>query len=433
MSGELLLTNIGTVVSGDVQAGILCDVDTISVSDGRIERVGTAQEFRQNDYRFVIDVGGQTVIPGLIDAHVHNGAEDFSACLQMSGILEDALRNGTTTMISEGEQGPGYPRFYGDKAGVKAGAVFANRIYQHYHPGKGLKLHAGALVLTDDMQESDFAELRVLGINRVAEIGGGGCSDMERLRPMVSWARNNGFFISVHLAPPSIPGSAWLHAEDIIALQPDKVSHANGGTTGSSWSEIKQVIDHTRAKIELVPEGNYLNFNRILRYLKELGALDRVVLGSDAPTGACMLQGAINKAITRASCLNDIPAWQAISFATGNTADCYQLPVGRIAPGKQADLVVIDAPPGSVGEDALGAIEAGDLFGCSLVIADGTVVGLRGRDTRATGRSCSCNGRPLFQGGLHEFLYDPPHAELVGAQLGQGISGGYGRVSGQSE
>ena len=50
-------------------------------------------------------------------------------------------------------------------------------------------------------------------------------------------------------------------------------------------------------------------------------------------------------------------------MATGNTARVHKLPRGIIAEGLEADLVIMDAPMGSVGEDALSAIEAGDVPG----------------------------------------------------------------------
>lgn len=402
---SILLTNIGCMISGDLDTGII-EADCLAIRNGLIERVGALSKFNQDEYDLVVDVNGQTVTPGFMDAHVHNGMEDYNACLQAAGILEEALLNGTITMISEGEQGPGYPRFYGDKEGMKAQAVFAHRLFKNYRPGNGLKLHAGALVLSDELTEEDFDELSRLGVHLLAEIGGGGTGDMQLIPKLVTWARKYNFFVSVHLAPPSIPGSTWLKAKDVVSLNPDKVAHANGGTTSSSWEEIKEVIDNTAGGIELIPEGNCINFNRIVSYLMG-GEEKRIVFGSDGPTGACSLNGAINKAIIRAAALNGIPAEKAIAFATGNTGKLYGLNTGVIEPGKEADVIVIDAPPGSVGKDAKGAIEAGDLFGCSLVIADGRLVGIRGRDTRATQRTCLVNGKALWPDDIHEYLYKP--------------------------
>ena len=47
-------------------------------------------------------------------------------------------------------------------------------------------------------------------------------------------------------------------------------------------------------------------------------------------------------------------------MATGNTARVFGLNRGIIAPGKEADLVFLDASLGSVGEDLLSCLAAGD-------------------------------------------------------------------------
>ena len=66
---------------------------------------------------------------------------------------------------------------------------------------------------------------------------------------------------------------------------------------------------------------------------------------------------------------------------TGNTARVHKLPRGLIAEGLEADLVIMDAPMGSVGEDALEAIEAGDVPGVAMVLVDGEIVVAKSRNT----------------------------------------------------
>jgi len=68
-------------------------------------------------------------------------------------------------------------------------------------------------------------------------------------------------------------------------------------------------------------------------------------------------------------------------MATGNTAKVYELPRGLVKPGLEADLIVMDKPVGSVGGDALKALEAGDLPGIALIMVDGEVKTLRSRNT----------------------------------------------------
>ena len=47
---------------------------------------------------------------------------------------------------------------------------------------------------------------------------------------------------------------------------------------------------------------------------------------------------------------------------------------GVIAVGKEADLLIMDAPMGSVADDAMGAFAAGDIPGLTYVIIDGKIL-----------------------------------------------------------
>jgi enamidase len=78
---------------------------------------------------------------------------------------------------------------------------------------------------------------------------------------------------------------------------------------------------------------------------------------------------------------------QAIACATGNTARVYKLNVGVIAQGREADLVICDAPTGSVARDAFSALSAGDLPGISMVLIDGKITIGRSRNTPPAARA----------------------------------------------
>ena len=156
--------------------------------------------------------------------------------------------------------------------------------------------------------------------------------------------------------------------------------------------------------------------------MSKKGELNRIVFGSDAPTGQASLPGAINRAIVKASALNGIPAELCIAMATGNSADLYRQNTGKIEVGCEADLQVIDCPPGSCGKDALKAIEGGDPFGCDLVIVDGRVMAFRGRDSRPTARCCLLDGKPFFAEGITEHLFFPPQVSRHYEGLGTASS-----------
>jgi len=94
-----LISNIGTVVTGDIEAPI-ADADSILVEDGRITAVGRGIE--AGDGATVIDAKGTTAFPGLIDSHAHPVFGDFTPRQQTTSFIESGLHGGVTTVISAG-------------------------------------------------------------------------------------------------------------------------------------------------------------------------------------------------------------------------------------------------------------------------------------------------------------------------------------------
>ena len=86
----------------------------------------------------MIDAGGMTAIPGLIDSHVHVTFGDYTPRQRTVGYLESYLHGGITTSISASEvHVPGRPS---DPEGVKALAFAAQRCFADYRPG-GMRVH----------------------------------------------------------------------------------------------------------------------------------------------------------------------------------------------------------------------------------------------------------------------------------------------------
>jgi enamidase len=149
---------------------------------------------------------------------------------------------------------------------------------------------------------------------------------------------------------------------------------------------------------------------QIIEYLKTKGQLNRLLVGSDTPTGQGYFPVAVQRAVNMISSLGNIAAEKAIAMATGNTHDLYRkwINTGKIQKGYEADAIIIDRPPGSVGNDALGAIEAGDTVGTAMIMVDGMVVALRGRDARPTTKHIRLNGKDLGVSDPNDALFDPP-------------------------
>lgn len=406
--GKVVIRNIGTLVSGDFFKGIL-DADTIVVKGGMIEQVGKASSLDLQNTDHEIDVQGQVVCPGFIDPHVHNSVDDYAPMTQTVNWMECYLWYGITTILSEGEQGPGYPRFFNDPLGAKATAIFAKRVFDNFRPGGFLKFHGGAVVLQRGMKESDFKEMADAGVNLVAEIGGGGAYLPEDVVPMIGWARKYGFKISTHVGPASIPGSAPVFAEIALAHNPDKYAHLNGGSTAAPWSDIKQILDGRDPKsfVEFVQVGNQKMADKILGYMREKDQMNKIVFGSDTPTGQGALPNCIQRMVMRMAAFDEVPPAQAIAMGTGNTADLFGLNTGKIEVGREADILAIDSSHDAVGKDALEAIALDDTFGVSMVMVDGQVVSLKGRDGRPTHRCIKIDGTPTFIDNINEYLFGP--------------------------
>lgn len=402
--GIVAITGIGQLVSGDFEQGML-QADTIVVKNGLIDQIGWARDLDFSAANHVVDVQGQVVCPGFIDAHVHNTVDDYQPMQRVANWMESYLWYGITTLVSEGEQGPGYPRFFDDPIGVKALAIVAKRIFDNFRPGGFQKVHGGAVVLVNGLTEADFAEMARAGVWLVAEIGGG--SLPEDYLAMVQWARQYNFKVSVHIGPRSIPTSSPIGADIALAIKPDKMARLNGGSTAGPWEEIKRIIDESDSALELIITGNQKMADRIFSYLKERNELHRITFGSDTPTGQGATPNGIQRMVMRAAAFHDIPPAQAIAMGTGNTADLYGLNTGKIQVGREADLLAIDSALDAVGQDALEAMALDDTFGASMVMVDGQICSIKGRDGRPTRRHILIDGQPTYVDNVNEYIFGP--------------------------
>jgi len=374
---KVLLKNISTIVSGDIHNPLLPG-DAIYVEDGRIEKVGMLAEFGELSCDTVIDCNGTTVTPGLIDSHCHTILGDYTSRQNQAGFLESELHGGVTTIISAGEVHlQGRPK---DPAGTKALAILAAKSFNNFKPG-GVKVQGGSVILEKGLTRDDFEEMAREGVRAVGEIGLGSVKDPEDAGPMVKWAREFGMTVMMHTGGTSIPGSSTITAKMVQDTDPDIASHVNGGPTSVSLEEVKKLVLDTKIALEIVHCGNPLMTCEAAKLCVENEALDRVIIGNDAPSGTGVIPLGILRVINHLASLTPIKAEQAIAMATGNTARIHKLETGKIEAGLWADLVIMDAPMGSVGGDALSAIEAGDIPGVSMILVEGEIVVTKSRNT----------------------------------------------------
>ena len=355
------------MVSGDISNPIL-KADALLIEGGLIHAVGKEEALHTQKVDQVLDVQGMTVTPGLIDSHCHPVLGDFTPRQKMLDFIESSLHGGVTTAISAGEVHlPGRPK---DVAGTKALAILASKSFAGARPS-GVKVLGGSLILEPGLQEKDFEELAKEGVRVVAEIGLGGVKSPKEAAPMVKWAKKYGMIVMMHTGGTSIPGSTTVPADDVIATDPDIVSHINGGPTAISIAEAEKLIRDTSLILEIVHCGNSRMVVDVMKIVKEVKAYPRIIIGNDAPSGTGVIPLGILRVINFLASLCSLKAEEGIAMATGNTAKVYRLNRGVIEVGREADLVIMDAPMGSVGKDALSAIEAGDIPGIAAVLIDG--------------------------------------------------------------
>jgi enamidase len=223
-------------------------------------------------------------------------------------------------------------------------------------------------------------------VKLVGEIGLGSVRTGKDAAPMVAWAKRHGMTVTIHTGGPSIAGSSPISAEVVLEARPHVVGHINGGTTSMSEREIDSLVA-TDMALEIVHCGNGRTALHTLRRATEARALERVILGNDAPSGTGVVPLGILRTIAHLASLGQVAPELAICMATGNTARVYQLRVGTIAEGREADLCLVDAPIGSVGRTALEALSLGDLFGISMVLIDGQIRIGRSRNTPPAARA----------------------------------------------
>ena len=377
MPKKTVIRNIGLLLSGDLANPIL-DADCIVALDGRIAAIGKAQDLDTDQADVEVDAKGTAVAPGLIDSHVHPVIGDFTPRQSQLNWIDSCLHGGVTTMISAGEVHlPGRPK---DIVGLKALAIASQRWYENFRPS-GVKVHGGAPVIEQGMDENDFKDLADAGVKLLGEVGLGSVKAGETAKEMVGWARKYGIQSTIHTGGPSIPGSGLIDKDVVLEADADIIGHINGGHTALPDDQIVCLCEQCGRGIELVHNGNERAALLAMNTAREIGQLDRVILGTDAPAGSGVQPLGILRMIALLASFGDVKAETAFCFATGNTARMRDLDTGLIEVGMAADFVLLDQAQHAPGKNMLESIEQGNLPGVGMTIIDGAITSERSRNT----------------------------------------------------
>ena len=321
------VVNLGTIVSGDWRTPHV-EGDALVAADGTLLAVGTVDAAAIERCDVVIDAGGATAIPGLIDSQIHVTFGDFTPRQNTVGYLSSYVHGGTTTAISASEvHVPGRPA---DPAGVKALAVAAFKCFEHYRPS-GMKVHGGSIILEPGLTGADFAEVRRDGV-WLAKAGFGGVASARDYVELVRLAREAGLLTTLHTGGASIPGSFPITGADLIAIDPAVSFHINGGPVAIEDRYFERVAAETGIAMQVCTAGNLRTTLLCAESARRHDAFDRFLIATDTPTGSGVMPlGMIYTMVNIAAFTDFDPTWM-IAAATGNVARVYGLNSGFSGP-----------------------------------------------------------------------------------------------------
>jgi len=360
------IINLKKIISGDWRDPIV-EGDSIFMADGKIISVGHVSDKDIQDADVVIDADGATAIPGLIDSQVHNTFGDYTPRQKTVGFLESYVHGGTTTCISASEvHVPGRPK---DPEGVKALALAAKRCFDDYRPG-GMKVFAGSIILEPGLTEADFQEMAKKGI-WLAKAGFGAVKSPYDYAPMVGWAKAAGMITTVHTGGSSIPGSSGIWVDHLLKMQPHVSFHVNGGPVAMPDADFPRIVNESKIALQICTAGNLRTALLIAKLAMAADQFDRFLIATDTPTGSGIMPLGMLYTITHLCSLMDMSVESAIAAATGNNATVYGIDSGFLKPGKEADVVILDACVGGSKDNATDAIRNGDIPAVAAVITAG--------------------------------------------------------------
>ena len=345
----------------------------VVVRDGRISQIGGAELLPEGVE--VIDGGGRTLLPGLIDSHVHLAPDPEQA-------LSQSLSLGVTTVIdmfSTGEAFSALKQFEREDspaladlrtAGTGATAPGGWPSSQTVYPTISNPAEAEAFVQARLAEGSHFIkvfydDLRRSGAPRPT-------IDEETLRALIDAAKTHGVVSVVHIATETDARKAIAAGGDGLAHMfiGDRASADFGEFVAShdtfviptlsvlrcrELSVPKAAADErlapflprqTRRLAALSPQQGRMPCGAVRPALIQLIAAGVPILaGSDEPipgsTYGASLHGELSLLVE-----NGLSPLQALIAATSAPADAFRLADrGRIRPGLRADLMLVEGNP----------------------------------------------------------------------------------------
>ncbi len=378
--------NIGEILTGSLESPTLA-ADTIVIEDGVI---ASFDREPAGEPHLRVDCKEMVVAPGLVDTHIHPTLGDFAPKQQSVGYLERLLHGAVTRAMSAGEVH--VPGRTGADAAV-AIAVAAHVSYRGFET-TGMKVHGGGVLLERDTDFHHIDRAFEAGVRIVGEVGIGSLKDPVRAGELTTHARELGMTVHMHCGGTSDRGPGgdahpYFSADDVLTVRPTIASHANSFVSLSDQDIDLLCEDEGPPFVEIVQAGGTRSMLHVVERLAQHNALERLIIGTDTPTGYGITSLGMLKTLGDICSLADVAPEVAWAIASGNAARAFGLPGNRIAVGAPADLVVIDAALGSRVESATQALATGEWPGVAVVITDGKI--------RVNGSQCTLRSRRVAE------------------------------------
>src|SRR5881628_735004 len=327
---SVLIKNIGVLLTGDLKNPVRA-ADSIYIEDGVIQEIGTAIGRRSE---IVVDAGGITAIPGLVDSHSHPTFGEFTPAQNSTSWINHYMHGGVTALISAGElHVPGLPLPPDPRTALSL-AFLTKRCYDNSRPS-GVKVHAGTLLLVPGLTEKDFDEIASLGIKLVKFI----FYDYSLLpngeaERYVRWAHGRGIKVKIHSGGVSRSGVSQVAGWEIVnKIKPDIIGHITGGPIPMPEAEMIRIVAERDYCVEICSSGNYRMALSLIRAVKAKNAYHRVLIGTDTPGGTGIIPRGMLREIAFLSSVAEVKPDIAVCMATGNVGRAHGLDIGLLEEG----------------------------------------------------------------------------------------------------
>ena len=353
----------------DHKCYFLKSADSVLIEDGVIQEIGTGLTAED---AVVYDAKGSTLMPCLIDSHVHVSIAEWAPRQSTMQYLDAYAASGITGIISAGETH--VPHRPSDPEGVKALAELSHRIYSSYRPG-GAKVYGGAIIPVIGLTEEDFKHLHDIGVIHAGEFGLGNAVDPETAGPMAEWGRKHGVRTMTHTGATFLAGSTGMNTERILGIKPDVICHvAGGGIPIDGMRRFLDELPNAMMEICAVNRPSPKFWQALIDMMRERNAFNRLILGTDTPSGYGIFPHGVWEVMALLCGYCGLEPEIAVAAGSGNTAACYGITSNTIKTGYAADIILCDAPLGSAYETAADSLKAGVVPGVSAVFMDGEIL-----------------------------------------------------------